>query len=352
MKLDGVLKEYGFQRCKLEQAVYTRRAHEGSLLVGIYVDDLIVTGNNVEHIVKFKRQMERKFEMSDLGTLSYYLGLEVIQGKDGIKIKQSCYAKKILQQTGMWECNPTKYHMEPGLKLVKDDGSNFVDATEYRKTVGCLRYLTHTQPDLAYSVGYTSRYMQAPKTTHFQAVKQILRYIKGTVDLGICYRRNGSNTLLGFSDSSLLVNPDDGKGTTGLVFYFDDGPVSWCSQKQPTVALSSCESKFMAATLAACQAVWLHGLLAEITGRIEEVIVIRVDNKSAIDLMKNPVFHGRSKHIDRRYHFIRECMEKNQIKVEFISGDQQPADILTKALPKVKFAEMREVLGVRPIESH
>ncbi|KAD0338797.1 hypothetical protein E3N88_44430 [Mikania micrantha] len=321
-KLDSVLKECEFQKCKLEQAVYIKRSREGSLLVGIYVDDLIVTGTSIELIERFKRQMERRFEMSDLGPLSYYLGLEVIQEEDGIKIKQSGYAKKILQQEGMWECNPTKYPMEPGLKLAKDDGSNLVDATAYRRTVGCLRYLTHSRPDLAYSAGYVSRYMQAPRSTHAQAVKQILRYIKGTVDLGIHYKKNGSNSLIGFSDSSLLTDSDDGK------------------------------PEFMAATMAACQAIWLQGLLAEITGAREEVIVIRVDNKSAIDLMKNPVFHGRSKHIDRKYHFIRECVEKNKIKVEYVSGDQQPADILTKALPRIKFTEMREVLGVKLMESN
>ncbi|KAD4179873.1 hypothetical protein E3N88_28464 [Mikania micrantha] len=287
-KLDSVLKECDFQKCKLEQTVYVKRSREGSLLVGIYADDLIVTGTSVEMIERFKRQMERRIEMSDLGPLSYYLGLEVMQEDDGIKIKQSSYDKKILQQEGMWECNPTKYPMEPGLKLAKDDGSNLVDATAYRRIVGCLRYLTHSRPDLAYSVGYVSRYMQGPRS---------------------------------FSDSSLLADCDDGKGTTGLVFYFDDGPISWCSQKQPTVALSSCESEFMAATMAACQAIWLQGLLAEITGASEEMIIIRVDNKSAIDLMKNPVSHGRIKHIDRKYHFIRECVEKNKIKVEYVSGD-------------------------------
>lgn len=348
-KMDGALKECGFQRCKLEPAVYTKRMKQGSLLVGIYVDDLIVTGNNTEDIHHFKRQMEGKFEMSDLGLLFYYLGLEVLQGQDVIKLKVSSYARKILQQAGMWDCNPAKFPMEPGLKLVKDDASNCVNATEYRRTIGCLRYLTHTRPDLAYSVGYASRYMQAPRSTHLQAVKQILRYVKGTVDLGIQYRRKGNDLLLEFSDSSFSVDLDDGKGTTGLIFYFNNGHIAWNSQKQQTVALSSCEAEFMTATSAACQAIWLRGLLAEITGRQEEQVVIYVENKSAIALMKNPVFHGRSKHINTRYHYIRECVEKEQIKVEHVSADQQRADILTKALPRLKFAEMRELLGVKEI---
>ncbi|KAD6120359.1 hypothetical protein E3N88_11630 [Mikania micrantha] len=240
--------------------------------------------------------MEEKFEMSDLGLLSYYLGMEVNQRRDGISLKQTSYATKVLKQANMWECNPTKYPMEPGLKLSKLEGGNQFDATEYRKIVGCLRYLTHTRPDLSYAVGYVSRYMQAPRTPHQQAVKQILRYVKGSIDLGIFYQFNGNNKLIGFSGSSYSVDMDDGKGTTGLVFFFNDAPVAWNSQKQPTVALSSCEAEFMATTSAACQAIWMKGLLA------------------AIALMKNLVFHGRSKHINTRYHFIRECVENNQVK--------------------------------------
>ncbi|KAD3068136.1 hypothetical protein E3N88_36016 [Mikania micrantha] len=350
MKLDGVLKEYGFKRCKLEQAVYIKHAHKELLIVGIYVDDLIVTGSSREEINHFKAQMERKFEMCDLGLLSYYLGLEVKQGRDGILTSQKGYAEKILLQSGMSQCNPVKYPMEAGLKLTKEDGSGDVNETEYRSVIGCLRYLTHTRPDLMYSVGYMSRYMQSPKTSHSQAVKHILRYIRGTTDLGIQYNRNGSTSLVGYSDSSFLVDPDDGKGTYGIVFYYNNGPIIWNSQKQATVALSSYEAEFTVATSAACQAIWLRGLLAEITGRNEEQVLIKVDNKSAISLMKNHVFHGRSKHVNTRFHYIRECVEKEQIKVEHVSGEQQRADILTKPLPRQKFAEMRDLLGVVKVE--
>ncbi|KAD4584618.1 hypothetical protein E3N88_22219 [Mikania micrantha] len=350
LKLDGVMKDNKFTRCKLEQAVYTKHSRNSITIVVIYVDDLLVTGNNSEEINQFKTQMRQRFEMSDLGLLSYYLGLEVSQGNQGIKITQTNYARKILKLAGLAECNPTKFPMEPGLRLTKEDDSREVNATEYRKIIGCLRYLTHTRPDLLYAVGYTSRYMQTPRVTHQQAVKHILRYIKGSINLGICYPRGGEGTLMGYSDSSYSADQEDGKGTTGVVFYFNNRPITWLSQKQPTVALSSCEAEFMAATSAACQAIWLKGLIAEITGQEEAQVVIKVDNKSAIALMKNPVFHGRSKHINTRFHYIRECVEKEQIKVEHVSGEEQCADILTKALPKLRFAEMRKLLGVEEIE--
>ncbi|GJZ05409.1 ribonuclease H-like domain, reverse transcriptase, RNA-dependent DNA polymerase [Tanacetum coccineum] len=213
-----------------------------------------------------------------------------------------------------------------------------------------LRYLLHTRPDLSYSVGLLSRFMQEPKEQHMKAIKKVLRYVKGTKDYGITYKHNGGNKIHGYSDSSYGVNTQEGKGTTGIIFYYGESPISWSTQKQATVALSSCESEFIAATAAATQALWLKRLLSRLTHSDEEKITILVDNKSAIALMKNPVFHGRSKHIDTKYHFIRECVERDDIQVEFVSGDYQKADILTKALPKIRFLTMRQLIGLKDLQ--
>lgn len=251
----------------------------------------------------------------------------------------------------MGECNPSKWPMEPRINLTKDENGVLVNATDYRRLVGSLRYLIHTRPDLGFSVGVVSRYMESPNESHLKAVKQILRYIKGTMNYGLNYRKGGDGKLVGYSDSSHGMDLDDRKGTTGTVFYFSGSPVTWSSQKQRTVALSSCEAEFMAATSAACQALWLRSLLKDLTGWEIQSVKLLVDNKSAIALMKNPVFHGRSKHIDTKFHFIRDCVEKNLIKVEHVSGEQQKADILTKPLPRVKFTEMRDLMGVEKLAS-
>ncbi|GJX45427.1 protein kinase, ATP binding site-containing protein [Tanacetum coccineum] len=245
----------------------------------------------------------------------------------------------------MMDSNDTKIPMDPGTKLVKAEDGNTVDATYYRSLIGSLRYLLHTRPDLSYSVGLLSRFMQDPKDHHLKAVKQVIRYIKGTKEHGIIYKKEGGCKITGYSDSSYGINTDQGKGTTGIVFYFGESPITWCTQKQPTVALSSCESEFMAATGAACQALWLKRLLSELTGWEEKRITLKVDNVSAIALVRNPVFHGRSKHIDIRYHFIRECVENGHINVEHVRGELQRADILTKALPRLKFVTLRQMLG-------
>ncbi|KAJ9567735.1 hypothetical protein OSB04_003701 [Centaurea solstitialis] len=341
----------GFQRCLQEKAVYRKAFDKEFIIVAVYVDDLFVTGTYLELINQFKRRMASQFEMWDLGELTYYLGIEVSQEKGCVKIKQESYAMKILKEAGMEDCNATLCPMEPGLKLSKAENEPEVEATHYRKLVGCLRYLLHTRPDLTYPVGVVSRYMQSPRESHARAVKQILRYLQGTTSFGINYERGNDMKLVGYSDSSHNVDVDDGRSTTGHVFYLGTSPITWCSQKQATVALSSCEAEFMAATAAACQAIWLRELLAELIGLEKQKVLIRVDNKSAIALSKNPVFHGRSKHINTRYHFIRECVENEQVVVEHVSGDKQRADALTKALARIRFKEMRSLLGVQELPS-
>ncbi|GJV69782.1 zinc finger, CCHC-type containing protein [Tanacetum coccineum] len=321
VKLDQTLKSLDFKKCNLEQAVYTKRSKNSTLIVGVYVDDLIITGTPKKELEVFKSQMEEKFEMSDLGLLAYYLGIEVTQTGGEITIKQTGYINKILKETSMMDSNDAKIPMDPGTKLVKAEDGNSVDATYYRSLIGSLRYLLHTRPDLSYSVGLLSRFMQDPKDHHLKAVKQVIRYIKGTKEHGIIYKKEGGCKITGYSDSSYGINTDQGKGTTGIVFYFGESPITWCTQKQPTVALSSCESEFMAATGAACQALWLKRLLSELTGWEEKRITLKVDNVSAIALVRNPVFHGRSKHIDIRYHFIRECVENGHINVKHVSGE-------------------------------
>lgn len=251
----------------------------------------------------------------------------------------------------MADCNATKYPMEPKAQLHKDTEGAPIDATEYRSIVGCLRYLLNTRPDLSYAVGMASRYMERPTTMHYKVVKQILRYLRGTIHFGLTYTKGPREfNIFGYSDSDLAGDLDGRKSTSGMTFYLNESLVSWNSQKQKTVALSSCEVEFIATTTAACQALWLRCLVSEIVGMEPRPVTLFVDNKSAIALMKNPVFHGRNKHIDTCFHFIRECVKNGQIIVEFVNTGEQRADVLTKALTRVKLAAMRQLLGVRNLE--
>ncbi|KAK9076083.1 hypothetical protein SSX86_004416 [Deinandra increscens subsp. villosa] len=346
-KLDKTLKDLGFTKCIHDAGVYVIKRSGFVLILCVYVDDILLTGTREKDIQSFKEKMKTHFEMSDLGLLTYYLGIEVHQKSDGISIMQRAYAKKVLKLAGMDECNSSQYPMEFRLQLTKDGEGAAVDSTYYRKLVGSLRYLLHTRPDLGYSVGLVSRFMESPKQSHLAAVKHILRYVKGSTNIGLKYEAEGDGKIVGYSDSSFGCDVEDRRGTTGTIFYYSGNVITWTSQKQHTVALSSCHAEYMAATEAACQALWLRNIFSEITGEQPQCVELRVDNKGAIGLSKNPTFHKRSKHIDTKHHFIRECVERGQITVEHVDGKLQKADILTKSLPRIKFAEMKDLVGLR-----
>ena len=226
-KLDRCLLGLGFTRSPSEHAVYGRGRGTARLLVGVYVDDLIITGNNDDEISRFKEEMQKQFRMSDLGLLSFYLGIEVKQTANGISLNQAAYAGKIIEKAGLVGCNPSHTPMEPRFKLSRVSSAPATNATAYRSVVGALRYLVHTRPDIAYSVGYVSRFMEAPTTEHLAAVKQIIRYIAGTQHYGCFYaRRADEATLLGFSDGDMAGDVDTRKSTTGVLFFFGRSLIS------------------------------------------------------------------------------------------------------------------------------
>ncbi|XP_074327179.1 secreted RxLR effector protein 161-like [Apium graveolens] len=253
----------------------------------------------------------------------------------------------------MGDCNPTKYPMDPKEQIGHDEKGRPVDASQYISMVGGLRYVVHTRPDIAYSVGIVNRYMERPTKLHLDAVKRIMRYVKGTTQYGLVYSKDsGNNILTGFSDSDLDGHLDDRKSTSGMVFYLNKSAITRVSQKQKCVALSSCEAEFMAATAAAFQGIWLCNILSQITSETVGPVILCIDNHSAIDLAKNPMFHGKSKHIDIRYHFIRECVERGEVQLKHVCSSDQRADILTKGLATIKFERMRNLLGVKNLGRH
>jgi hypothetical protein len=192
--------------------------------------------------------------------------------------------------------------------------------------------------------------MEAPTSEHLAAVKHLLRYIAGTLSYGVTYRRGqGRQELLGYSDADLAGDVDDWKSTTGMVFFLGRSPISWHSQKQRVVAVSSCESEYIAAATTSCQGVWLSRLIGELLNEEPRPPKLLVDNKSAIQLVKNPVFHDRSKHIDTRYHLIRDYVEKGVLEVDYVRTEDQLADVLTKALGRIRFQELRSRIGVAAI---
>lgn len=193
--------------------------------------------------------------------------------------------------------------------------------------------------------------MEKPASDHYGAVKHLLRYVAGTLDHGCAYEHGeGALWLTGYSDSDHAGDTDDRKSMTGVIFFLGKSPVSWQTQKQRVVALSSCEAEYMAATAVACQGIWLGRLLGEMLNKEAARPKLFIDNKSAISLAKNPVFHDRSKHIEIRYHFIRECVEQGRVDIDYVRTSDQLADTLTKALGRLAFQELRRRIGMVEIK--
>lgn len=246
----------------------------------------------------------------------------------------------------MEDCKPVCTPVECGIKLSKNDEGEKVNPTLFKSLVGSLRYLTCTRPDILFGVGLISRYMETPTMTYMKTAKRILRYIKGTLDYGLVYSSSNEFKLVGYSDSDWGGDSDDRKSTTGYVFYLGDTAFTWSSKKQSVVALSTCEAEYVTATSSVCHAIWLRNLLKTLGVSQEEPIEIHVDNKSALALAKNPVFHDRSKHIDTRYHFIREIIAKKEVQLKYVTSQEQIANILTKPLKHDVFRKLRTLLGV------
>ncbi|KAK2976159.1 hypothetical protein RJ640_001087 [Escallonia rubra] len=281
----------------------------------------------------------------------YFLGLEVKQGKDGIFISQKKYATDLLKKFNMLNCKVAATPMNVNEKLKIEDGTQSTDGRFFRSLVGGLIYLTHTRPDIAFSVGVVSRFMHNPTAHHLGAAKRILHYIAGTRDFGLWYSQVSNFRLVGFSDSDWAGCLDDRRSTSGSIFNLGSGAITWTSKRQATIALSSSEAEYIAATSSACQAVWLRKLLADLLQDQKGATEIFCDNASAIAMTKNPVYHGRSKHIDIRHNFIRELVANEVISLKFCSTNEQVADILTKSLPREKHVYFRSRLGVCKFES-
>ncbi|KAE9588330.1 putative RNA-directed DNA polymerase [Lupinus albus] len=350
-RIDGFLVKQGMTRCKTEHGIYIKSTPEAaSVVICLYVDDLLITGCKSEEVESIRNGLKFEFEMSDLGSLSYFLGIEFLKTSKGILMHQKKYTLDVLERFNMQHCNPATTPVEPGNGLCKGKpNEDSVDSTLYRQVIGSLRYICNTRPDISYGVGLISRYMEEPKQSHMIAAKRVLRYLKGTMDMGILFptqNRAETMSMIGFTDADWSGDKDDRKSTTGYVFQLNQAPISWSSKKQKSVALSSCEAEYVAACLGGCQAMWLQSLLEEIGLYYENSMLLMVDNKSAINLAKNPIAHGRSKHIETKYHYLRDLVEKGRLKLEFCKSENQLADILTKPLRRNSFEVQRSKLGM------
>jgi hypothetical protein len=345
-RIDDYLTGFGFQKSLSESTLYVKKIDDDVLIVSLYVDDLLVTGSNLQQIERFKQDMMQAFEMSDLGLMSFFLGMEIKQSRGVIFIGQEKYAKEILKKFQMENCKPTATPMNQKDKFSKEDGTARVNEEKYRSLIGCLLYLTATRPDILYATNLLSRFMHCPSELHMRAAKRILRYIKGTCSFGVKFMQCKTLKLHGFSDSDWGGFIDDMKSTSGFCFNLGSTIFSWSSKKQSIVAQSTAEAEFIAATAAVNQALWLQKLLRDLHMEEEEATEISVDNQAAIAISNNPVFHGKTKHFNIKLYFIREVQKNGDVKLLYCRTEDQMADLFTKALPANRFEFLTRLIGV------
>ncbi|KZV39334.1 retrovirus-related Pol polyprotein from transposon TNT 1-94 [Dorcoceras hygrometricum] len=336
----------GFQKCPTEQTLFIKRHGGKILIVSIYVDDLIYTGDDKDLMIEFKTSMMQTFDMTDLGKMKYFLGIEVLQKPEGIFLCQRKYATDVLKKFAMYESKPVKIPIVPGFKIHKDEDGTAVADTYYKQMVGSLIYLTATRPDIMFNVSLISRYMSRPTELHLQAAKRIFRYLKGTTGCEIFYKKGGDEDLFAFTDSDYAGDEADSRSTSGYVFLLSSGAVSWMSKKQPIVTLSTTEAEFVAAAACASQVVWMRQVLKNLSHNQESSTTIMCDNSSTIKFSKNPVLHGRCKHIRVRFHFSRDLVRDGEIELVHCGTQEQVADLMTKALKIDTFEKHRKKIGM------
>ncbi|KAJ9541629.1 hypothetical protein OSB04_028135 [Centaurea solstitialis] len=343
--LSTFLLSKGFVRGKIDSTLFLKKYPKHILLVQIYVDDIIFGSTNPKLCEKFELLMKFEYKMSMMGELTFFLGLQIKQSEKGIFINQGKYVHEMLKKFDLTSCTPMKTPMAPPLSLDKDSKGKPVDVTLYRGMIGSLLYLTASRPDIMYSTCLCARYQAEPKESHLTAVKRIFRYLKGTPNMGLWYSKDSGFDLTAYSDSDFAGCKIDRKSTTGGCHLLGGKLVSWTSKKQNSVSTSTAEAEYVAAGICCAQVLWLRNQLQDYDIQLSK-IPIYCDNTSAIAIANNPVLHSKTKHIEVRYHFIRDHVMNGDIELHFVPTEYQLADLFTKPLDVTRFNMLLSELGM------
>lgn len=330
----------GYTQAQTDHTMFYRHSQGKITILIVYVDDIIVTGDHHEEIERLKQALGKEFEIKDLGTLRYFLGMEVARSRTGISVCQRKYVLDLLKETGMLGCKPSDTPISPNHKLGESLDGVPVDKGRYQRLVGRLIYLSHTRPDIAFAVSVVSQYMHAPTEEHMEAVYHILRYLKGTPGLGLFFGKDDDRKIKVFTDADWAGSIQDRRSTTGYCTFVWGNLVTWRSKKQSVVARSSAEAEFRALSHGICEIMWLKLLLQELKIRFDSSMEVYCDNKAAIAIAHNPVHHDRTKHVEVDRHFIKEKIEEKIINLMYVPSSDQVADILTKGLLRPVFERL------------
>lgn len=351
-KLRSALCELGFQQSEADPALFIK---PGECCVLTHVDDMLVAGQNQQHVRAAKQALLQRFEGRDLGAAQCFLGQHIIRDRARrvLSVHQQPYTQSLLQRFSMEHSKPNAVPLSSSTHLNSSpEHQPLEDGSVYSQLVGSLLYLsTCTRPDIAYSTSLLSRFMSRPCQQHLTSAKSVLRYLAGTAGYGLQFTGNSKQPgIVAFCDADWAGCHDTSRSTSGYVFLLHGAAVSWSSKRQSTVALSTAEAEYMAAAWAVREALaWLKLEEDRLPLGAHGAMPLYTDNQATLAMLTNPMATQRSKHISTQYRFARESVESGQVQVHYVRSQQQVADVLTKNLPAPKFSSAREALGVKSI---
>lgn len=346
LELTNFLLAFGFRKSLANASLFVYN-HEGIIVYFLVcVDDIVVTGNNNAFLDHGIASLAARFSIKDLGPLHHFLGIEVISNPMGLFLSQHRHIRDLLTLFNMDGEKEVATPLSSSIILSPTDGSPLVNPTPYRKLVGSLQYLAFTRPDICFAVNKLSQFMHSPSQTHWQALKRVLRYLKGTIHHGLLLNRTSSLHVMTFSDSDWGGISDGGRSTTAYILYLGNNIISWKSARQKSVSRSSTKAEYKALANAASEISWVQKLLSELGISTTTAPTLYCDNTGATYLCANPVYHSRMKHVALNYHFVREWVSNGSLKVLHVNSTDQLADALTKPLHRSLFLKLRSKIGV------
>jgi hypothetical protein len=345
------LLQLGFVEAKTDTSLFIYHHGKDMAYLLLYVDDIILTASSDALLRRLTDALQQEFSMKDLGPLHHFLGMEVQRSSNGFFLSQRQYMIDILERAGMAACKPCSTPVDLNPKLSAAVGDPVADPTDFRSLAGALQYLTFTRPDITYAVQQVFLHMHDPREPHLIALKRILRYISGTLHMGLHVRPCAQDNLVVYSDADWAGCPDTRRSTSGYAVFLGDNLVSWSSKRQLTVSRSSAEAEYRAVANAVAEATWIRQLLTELHAPLRKTTLVYCDNVSAVYMSSNPVQHQRTKHVEIDLHFVRERVAIGDVRVLLVPTTSQFADVFTKGLPSSVFTEFRSSLNVRPSEA-
>ena len=356
--LTKLMYELGFTRSKIDHSVFYKFIEEINMVIAVATDDMAITSKRLEDIVKFKAELSKHVELSDKGELTWFLGFEVRRNRENrlIAINQRSYIEAMVEKFGLSDAKPVHTPMEVGAQYSKSQSpmspkqEAAMRKVPYAEAIGSVLWpVMVSRPDGNCTVGILSQFIQNPGPAHWDGVKRLISYLGTTKDLWLVFGGKDSVDPVGYCDADWASQPGR-HSISGYSFHLGVGAITWSSKKQNLVALSSTEAEYIAQNHAVREALWLRRFIAEINNRDPITIVLHSDNTGAIDMAKDPKFHSRTKHIDIRYHFIREVVADEMVRLEYIPGEENTADIFTKPLVRSKLEQFANELGLQYIE--